>query len=131
MFITTQPGRLEFGGPPTVCRFTAGQDLYANIFVESYCPVDKWKYPIDNTITVQTIKGQKYIQTSQFTYRGCLYTTVGSEDIVTLELKCYNGTGHKWLTDELKFKRTNNNTLQLISGDYEEFGLKNGDVFVR
>lgn len=131
-FFTTDPSRQWFeGSTASVCRFTAGQDLYANIDVESYCLLDKWKYPLKDDDSLQIFNGQKYVQTYWSGYRGCLFTTVGSEDIVTLELRCYDATGHNWLSDELKFKRTGNNSLKLISGDYKEFKLKNGDVFVR
>ncbi|TQI69100.1 hypothetical protein LY85_3851 [Clostridium sp. KNHs216] len=131
-FFNTEASRQKYDGSSAfVCRFSAGQDSHATISVESYCLLDEWKYPLNNDNVVRTINGQKYVQTFWSGYKGDLYTFVGSEDTVKLELKCYDATGHNWLSDELKFKRTNNNSLQLISGDYNEFGLKNGDVFVR
>jgi len=127
-----EPSRQRYEGSTAfVCRFTAGQDSYATITVESLCLLDKWKYPLNDDNVVRTINGQKYVQTFWCEYKGSLYTFVGSEDVVTLELRCYDGTGRNWLSDELKFKRTENNSLQLTSGDYSEFGLKRGDVFTR
>ena len=132
MLFNTEPDRQRYEGSTAfVCRFSAGQDSHATISVESYCLLDEWKYPLNNDNVVRTINGQKYVQTFWSGYKGDLYTFVGGEDVITLELKCYNATGRNWLSDELKFKRTGNNSLQLISGDYDEFGLKNGDVFVR
>ena len=132
VFFITDPSRLDCeGSNASVCRFSAKPDLKTTIYVESYCLLDNWKYPINDSITVKTFNGQKYVQVMQGNYSGALSTVIGGEDIVTLELKCSNFNGHTWLSDELKFKRINNNTLQLISGDYKEFGLKNGDVFVR
>lgn len=133
VFFITDPSRLDYNGisNASVCRFSAKTDMKATIYVESYCLPDNWKYPINDSITVKTFNGQKYVQVMQGIYSGTLSTVIGGEDIVTLELKCYNFNGREWLSDELKFKRINNNTLQLISGDYKEFGLKNGDVFVR
>nr|WP_319488433.1 hypothetical protein [uncultured Caproiciproducens sp.] len=132
MLFNTEPGRQRYEGSTAfVCRFSAGQDSHATISVESYCLLDEWKYPLNNDIVVRTINGQKYVQIFWSGYTGDLYTFVGGEDVVTLELRCYDATGHNWLSDELKFKRTENNSLQLISGDYKEFGLKNGDVFTR
>ncbi len=132
MFFNTEASRQRYeDSSAVVCRFSAGQDSYATISVESYCLLDKWKYPLNSDNVVRTINGQKYVQIFWSGYKGSLYTFVGSEDTVTLELRCYDATGHNWLSDELKFKRTENNSLQLISGDYNEFGLKSGDVFVR
>ncbi len=132
MLFTTEPSRQRYEGSTAfVCRFSAGQDTYATIFVESYCLLDKWKYPLNDTIVTRTINGHEYVQTFSSKYKGSFYTFVGGEDIITLELRCYDATGRNWLSDELKFKRTGNNSLQLISGNYEEFGLKTGDVFVR
>ncbi|MDF1494146.1 hypothetical protein [Caproiciproducens sp. CPB-2] len=131
-FFNTEESRQKYDGSSAfVCRFSAGQDSRATISVESYCLLDKWKYPLNSDDVVRTMNGQKYVQIFWSGYKGDLYTFVGSEDTVILELKCYDATGHNWLSDELKFKRTENNSLQLISGDYNEFGLKNGDVFVR
>ena len=132
MLFNTEPNRQRYEGSTVfICRFSAGQDSHATISVEFYCLLDEWKYPLNNDIVVRTIRGKKYVQTAWCGYKGDLYTFVGSEDIVKLELRCYDATGHNWLSDELKFKRTGNNSLQLISGDYKEFGLKNGDVFTR
>lgn len=134
VFFIKDPSRLDYNDDnaiASVCRFSSKPDLKTTIYVESYGLLDNWKYPINDSITVKTFNGQKYVQLMQSNYSGTLSTVIGGEDIVTLELRCYNGNGHQWLSDELKFKRINNNTLQLISGDYEEFGLKNGDIFVR
>lgn len=132
MLFSTDPSRMRLEGSTAfICRFSAGQDLHAAISVEFYCLLDKWQYPLNKDTVVRTMNGQKYVRTWWSGYMGDLSSTVGSEDIVTLELRCYDATGHNWLSDELKFERTGNNSLQLISGDYHEFGLKNGDVFTR
>lgn len=132
MLFTAEPSRQRYEGSTAfVCRFSAGQDSYATIFVESYCLLDKWKYPLNDTTVIRTINGHEYVQTFSSMYKGSIFTIIGSEDVVTLELRCYDATGRNWLSDELKFKRIDNNSLKLISGNYEEFGLKTGDVFVR
>ncbi len=131
-FFSTDADRQDYPDASAfVCRFSAGQDSYADISVEFFCLLDDWKYPLNDDLVIQTMNGQEYVRILWSGYRGSLYSIVGSEDIVTLELRCYDATGHNWLTDELGFKRTDNNTLQLTSGDYAEFNLKNGDVFVR
>lgn len=132
VFFITDPSRLDWeGSNASLCRFSATPDLKTTIHTESYCLLDNWKDPINDSNIVKIFNGQKYVQIMQGNYSGSLSTVVGGEDIVTLELRCYSANGHQWLSDELKFKRVNNNTLQLISGDYKEFGLKNGDAFVR
>lgn len=130
--LNTDPSRQWYEGSNAfVCRFSAGQDSHAAISVECYCLLDEWKYPLNNDNVVKTMNGKEYVQIRWSGYQGDLYTFLGGEDQVTLELRCYDATGHHWLSDELKFKRTGNDSLQLISGDYQEFGLKNGDVFTR
>jgi hypothetical protein len=130
--LNTDPSRQWYEGSNAfVCRFSAGQDSHAAISVECYCLLDEWKYPLNHDNDVRTMNGKKYVQIRWSGYQGDLYTFLGGEDQVTLELRCYDATGHHWLSDELKFKRTGNNSLKLISGDYQEFGLKNGDVFTR
>ena len=64
-------------------------------------------------------------------YNGTFFITIGKEDRPVLELKCYDDLGWYFLADELEFKRLDNDTLQYIGPDYEEFQLRNGDIFKR
>lgn len=64
-------------------------------------------------------------------YYGNFFITQGSEDLPVLEMRCYDGSGNFFLTDELKFKRLDNNTLQYIGDDYEPLKLRSGDILKR
>lgn len=64
-------------------------------------------------------------------YNGTFFITIGKEDKPVLELKCYDDLGWYFLADELEFKRLDNDTLQYVGLNYEEFQLRNGDIFKR
>lgn len=121
---------------------TGGTDCFViclNIYNGFSVNISKGGYSLaENTVIDITkakskkINGKIYYQEFGYNdYGGSFFVTVGKEDKPVLELKCYDEADKNFLTDELEFKRIDNNTLQYVGADYEEIELCTGDIFKR
>lgn len=131
-FFSTKADRQINVGDAISYRISFQQDGAAIIYEEGYDLPENLSRPQNADDIVKTFNGVTYIKNgTTVNYRGNYSSTVGSEDIVTIELRCYDASGKNWLSDELIFMRKDNNTLKLVNNEYDGFDLKSGDVFLR